>query len=133
MYFQVMTFAEAESLPYNPFDLTKVATSPSHPFTLTAAHLPFQAAVIYLISSSPSKLKNTYLLSLLNGHSLTPVPPFIGIGVVPLGFPPPRDRPHGPGQKPTELLRRDRTVGLRPFSFDPRYVKDRHRNATPLY
>lgn len=29
MYFQVMTYAEAESLHYNPFDLTKVPISPS--------------------------------------------------------------------------------------------------------
>ena len=30
MLFRSMTYAEAESLPYNPFDLTKVPISPSH-------------------------------------------------------------------------------------------------------
>jgi hypothetical protein len=45
MYFQVMTYAEAESLPYNPFDLTKVLQPPYLPpqLTVTAAHLSLQA------------------------------------------------------------------------------------------
>jgi hypothetical protein len=105
MYFQVMTYAEAESLPYNPFDLTKVPIAPSQPLTFTASHLLLQTATILSQPLVPFRPKNTPLLLILHGHSRNLVPPYFIIGVVPLRFPPPRDRPHGPGQKPTELLR----------------------------
>lgn len=61
MYFQVMTFAEAESLPYNPFDLTKVPIAPSQPLTFTASHLLLQTAAILSEPLVTFRPKNTPL------------------------------------------------------------------------
>ena len=44
MYFQVMTFAEAEALPFNPFDLTKV----SHITKAHSSYIWLNTAVAYL-------------------------------------------------------------------------------------
>jgi Catalase len=108
-----MTYEQAESSPFNPFDLTKVLRA-SHRDTHT--HLP------------------PYLFRPLSSYSLTPsksppqLPSTLTIhpGLATRCLSPPRDRKNDSRQKPQELLRRDRAARLCPLAHGSRYQTTLH-------